>query len=314
MALFGVRRGGRGFTLVELLVVIAIIGILIGLLLPAVQKARESSRRASCASNLRQIGIAMTSFHGRHKKLPPSRYLNGYPTWFSIILDDMDEGALVAAWDLEQPFYAGANRLAREGAVGVYRCPSRDAPRLVGDVQGNGGSSSTLGAPGDYAGNAGTDNPNDQFPDYWRPGANGVLITAKMFDIDRYPSRKWESEITLKRITDGLSMTILAGEKHIPAGQTERQGSLYNGDNQSNCARVVGLDAPIANSPADSSMCRSVGGCTRCVCDNFGSWHPGVCQFVFLDAHVSAVSNTADLTVIEAMATRAGGESIVDGL
>ena len=49
----------RGFTLVELLVVIAIIGVLIALLLPAVQAAREAARRATCANQVKQIGLAM---------------------------------------------------------------------------------------------------------------------------------------------------------------------------------------------------------------------------------------------------------------
>src|SRR5947208_203728 len=84
----------HGFTLVELLVVIAIIGVLVALLLPAVQSAREASRRSKCVNNLKQIGLATHNYENSFRTFPIGAYDCCYGTWLLSLLPYVEQGSL----------------------------------------------------------------------------------------------------------------------------------------------------------------------------------------------------------------------------
>ncbi|UUO05246.1 DUF1559 domain-containing protein [Blastopirellula sp. J2-11] len=129
------RRLSRGFTLVELLVVIAIIGALVALLIPAVQQAREASRRAQCQNNLRQIGLAAHLFHDVENRLPPGWIgvtvtgedevfgLTGW-SWSAHLLSQLEQEAIADRVALDWPMLHEINDASRQQHVSTFSCPS----------------------------------------------------------------------------------------------------------------------------------------------------------------------------------------------
>ena len=138
-----VKMGGggnlRAFTLVELLVVIAIIGILIALLLPAVQAAREAARRMQCTNNLKQLGLALHTYHDANKNFPalrggPSDYVSWGMTSFNIaLLSYFEQTALFSAITAILP-PASSGGMEEDPAL-TYPCAISDNPLYTRDPE-----------------------------------------------------------------------------------------------------------------------------------------------------------------------------------
>lgn len=133
------RRERHAFTLIELLVVIAILAILIAIIVPSLEGVRESGRRTICASNLRQIGTAVTMYADDHKGAIPPRCAG--TTEGNANLEHLNR---IDKWGHLYPDYLND--------LGTFYCPSRKAgQRFSKSAQAWGVSHFGVGTNGVYS-------------------------------------------------------------------------------------------------------------------------------------------------------------------
>jgi len=253
----------RAFTLVELLVVIAIIGILIALLLPAVQAAREAARRMQCTNHLKQIALAVHTFHDAHNELPAlnnslmgkSIFDSSHPNresaniffdrgvnrarWAVFICPFMEQTAIYEQyisqlqassnlwWDATPSKNSEEAQVAQ---ISSYICPSDPVGKARGVLGGDVGRNNYAGCHGDIPYYADGDNGRD---------FRGAIGTS------RY------DQLRLASLSDGTSNTLLfsevaigtMGSRLIKGGIPIQSSSVW--DPPMNCFNRRGSDGQV---------------------------------------------------------------------
>ncbi|MDX1943841.1 MAG: DUF1559 domain-containing protein [Pirellulaceae bacterium] len=302
---------GRGFTLVELLVVIAIIGVLVALLLPAVQAAREASRRSKCQNNLRQIALGLANYESSYKTLPhgsPDCCVNNGDNWAVMVFPFAEMKNLHDAMDhLGNLRNTPVNRAAaNSGKLPLFICPSDGAaanPIMTRFDRDNPNPSHALWYPVSmgpthmdqcpFCPAGGTPADSNYCCQGWNFGTtanSGLNIPAGtfagMFGRSKRATR-------LAEVADGLTNTFLVGET-IPAHCTFMGVFSLN-------FPVSGTSIPLntMETAVDANWYRTCG---------FKSFHPGGASFAMGDGSVRFVPRSIDYRIYNHLGTRAGSE------
>jgi prepilin-type processing-associated H-X9-DG protein len=272
----------RAFTLIQLLVVIAIIAILIGLLLPAVQKVREAASRMQCLNNLKQMGLAMHSFHDSRLIFPNANTVNNASA-FTYIMPFIEQDNLEKQYNYNLQPTAPPNDTVTNQVVKNYRCPSMVPPA---NPQATAWSSYAASVGDNYAWGAGPD--------------NGIIVRHNF------------GSVRMTDINDGTSNTILVGEM----GYQLRDYLFSSGPNVG-LVRAGNTSWPwgYASYTFGSTLVRlntkvhvNPAGLIGSGLHAFRSDHTGGANFLLGDGSVKFITDSVDPVTYRALGTRAGSE------
>jgi prepilin-type N-terminal cleavage/methylation domain-containing protein/prepilin-type processing-associated H-X9-DG protein len=297
----------RGFTLVELLVVIAIIGVLVALLLPAVQAAREASRRMKCTNNLKQWALAMHMHHDSYGKLPFAKRNNPRTVWVTKLWPYIEQQNLYSRYDFNQPFHVAPNCISNTfngliaQPVSIYICPSDRfvSPFHQGDAAWRSKGSYVVNW-GPYTNPYPTSSP---LPSHNAPFGSDKFTSAGT-------STNFPLETRLAEITDGTSSTLLMSEViiHPQATLRDRRGDQHNDDNGGSIFQTVNTPNSGIDSITAAIACQNLLPWLPCSPSANGhiaarSRHPGGVMAAYCDGSVRFVPNNVALAVWRGVST-----------
>jgi prepilin-type N-terminal cleavage/methylation domain-containing protein/prepilin-type processing-associated H-X9-DG protein len=313
-------RSFNAFTLVELLVVIAIIGVLIALLLPAVQAAREAARRTQCQNHLKQMGLAVQNYNSARGEYPTggtepwhdqggldARFSKGYG-WMVQILSYVENENLR---NISKGYGLGDRQRdleVRKTPVPMYFCPSR-RQAIVRTAPASAENCSLGCALNDYASATPANNMANVHPDlwYWQGVGHGTVVKGKEYfgvitrTIASDPCRD-------KDVTDGLSNTLMIGEKRVYLDRYEI------GDWHDDIGWTDGWDPDIVRYTGYLPGPDVVEGPNAPPPDqygyHFGSAHVTGFNAVFADGHVATISYDVDRIMFNALGDRRDGLTV----
>jgi prepilin-type N-terminal cleavage/methylation domain-containing protein len=291
----------RAFTLIELLVVLAIIAILVSLLVPAVQRVRVAAARVVCENNLKQIGLGLMSFEAAFKVFPGNGGWDGVQTVPAVSGPNFTAGTWDFTTGLNFKFGVGDPKLGPREQTGSWAfsiLPQVDQTNVFEEAQWTvpmplyncrmrRPPTSATSVPGDIWGEYFTGGWAWARTDY---GCNMLALPNRY---DPAPC------LTALQFTDGLSNTILVGEKAYDIS-VQLPNWYYDEGYFVGGSKGTGRNAP-GLSPDGPGINYK---------DNWGSPHPTGVLFLFGDGGVRSVDFGASPTVVAALLTPNGNEVV----